>query len=254
MTQNNRALLGLLPATCFLTQNIFSFLQNTPGQGSVGKQLCIWCLQHSNVLYSLFFNVCLPLPNLLCNTSLVLANLQGMEMTVHDWWLFKLSPNGWPLAVLICLHAFILTHGTGCYLLWPTWAICKRAFFILTNLITSASDAKRKDFLQVFQKPLPPLLVRMKDPENASVGHWPQTLAVPLNVIHLSSGTREWHLLSTMVAPIEDGQGWCMHWGTLRFCWLRINRSYKTAKYLQTSQSSSCSSCEGGTDWHTVLL
>lgn len=101
--------------------------------------------------------------------------------------------------------------GQGVTYCDPHGPSAKGTFFILTNLITSASDAKGKDFLHVFQKPLPTLLGRMKDPESASVGRWPQTLAVPLNVIHLSSGTREWHLLSTMVAPIEDGQGWCMH-------------------------------------------
>lgn len=59
MTQDHRALLGLLPTTCFLTENIFPLILNTSAEECVAKQFCFWCLPDSDVLFLPFFT-CLP--------------------------------------------------------------------------------------------------------------------------------------------------------------------------------------------------
>lgn len=201
MTQDHRALLGLPPATCFLTQNIFSFLLNTPWQGTVGKQRCIWCLQHSNVLFSLFFTS--PhLPNLFCSaTSLVLDNLQGMEMTVCGWGLLEISSNGWSLADLVCLHSHLHLCDRAHYPAWPT----------------SVAYTKKKERGDTPSFPKATASFIREDK-----GCWkcifarlaPNTCSSSLTAILLSSGATEWRVLKD---PLH-----CF--GTCRAPWLPMLR------------------------------
>lgn len=72
MTQDHRALLGFPPATCFLTQNIFSFLLNMPGQ-----QNCWQTALHlvpSTFKYFAVTVTHLHLPNLLWNATLLFCD------------------------------------------------------------------------------------------------------------------------------------------------------------------------------------